>query len=264
MGGTGSGADSAVNTGNGGDGGYAIQYAGRGGSGIVIVRYPDILNIPSQVKAYWKMDEASGDLIDYLGFHNLTQVGTVASTTGKIGNARSTFSDSNYFRKSSHADFNTPLWAMSGWFYNTGPYYDFMFGIGPSSSQTPYRGLVMLGNTTLQGMGNGVLSCESLGAVSLNTWHHFFIGTRATSGAGETRLYIDGVVQTSFSGMSTLSGSSDFTIGTAVRSSNYGWRGHLDDMAYWDLTGTPYTWVQLEDYIKRLYAGGVGKGFSLI
>ena len=39
MGGGSSLTDAAANTGNGGDGAYAVEYAARGGSGVVIIRY---------------------------------------------------------------------------------------------------------------------------------------------------------------------------------------------------------------------------------
>lgn len=105
--------------------------------------------------AYYKFNEASGGALDAHGSFDLTQNGTVGTTSGVIDNARGPFSGSNYFSSTASGlqkgtgDFSFAFWAYNptssfpvliskGWpggeyvIYANGG--DVNFAIGPSGS----------------------------------------------------------------------------------------------------------------------------------
>jgi len=55
---------------------------------------------------YYKADEASGDLVDYMGVANLTAHGSPGTTTGKINDARTIASASSQYFSSTNATFS--------------------------------------------------------------------------------------------------------------------------------------------------------------
>ncbi len=71
--------------------------------------------LKTDVVSYWKCEESSGNLVDVLAAHDLTETGTVASGTGKIDNCR-VLDDNEYFSVADHADFSpTGEWACCLW-----------------------------------------------------------------------------------------------------------------------------------------------------
>lgn len=76
--------------------------------------------------SYFKMDEVSGNLLDAHGSNDLTEHGTVGSTTGIINNARNSFSGSNYFTHADNADLSAgdTDFTFSAWVYVPAGYYN--------------------------------------------------------------------------------------------------------------------------------------------
>lgn len=66
--------------------------------------------------AYYTLNEGSGNAVDNTGSFTLTQSGTVHNITGKLGNARGTYSAGNYFSISSGVALaSNEAWSVVGW-----------------------------------------------------------------------------------------------------------------------------------------------------
>jgi hypothetical protein len=225
------------------------------------------ITLPSQVKGYWRMDETSGNALDLTGNFNATQVGTISSSTGKLANARGQFTDSNYFSIANNSIFNASLFGLSGWLYiptMTGRNTIWSHGIYAGNSKRDF----VVSGTQIFWYFNQNDGYVQANGITAGAWHHFFTAMRATSGTNEVRIYVDGTLAGQNTGISVGSYSGVSVIGTTPTYagdalSSYYFRGLIDDLAYWDLTGTPYTWTQLESYVSQLYDAGAGKRFTI-
>jgi hypothetical protein len=70
----------------------------------------------TDLAAYWKLDETSGTRFDSVGTNNLTENGSVGSTLGKIGNAATGFSTTDYLVNTSTVGQITGDWTATCWF----------------------------------------------------------------------------------------------------------------------------------------------------
>lgn len=70
--------------------------------------------------SYYKLDEASGSALDAHSSNNLTENGTVGTTTGIINGARSSASTANYFSLSSPTALQNASVSVSFWVNFTG------------------------------------------------------------------------------------------------------------------------------------------------
>jgi hypothetical protein len=76
------------------------------------------MSLLTNLTAYYKMNEASGNALDAVGSNDLTDTNSVGSTTGKVGNARSfVVANSTFFNRASNStmqtgdiDFTIALW----------------------------------------------------------------------------------------------------------------------------------------------------------
>lgn len=198
--------------------------------------------------SFWKMDEASGSLLDAFASNDLTQNGTVASASGKINTGRGPFSASNYFSSTSSnlqkgsGDFTFACWAVNatssfpvivskGWpggeyvIYANGG--DVIFAIGPS------------GSVVQSGIVSG--------------WN--FIVAVYDSTVPRLRLSLNGgtFVNATVSPINA-SGSDPFVIGCSPAQSIF-WNAAIDEFAFWKRALS-------QSDVTRFYNSGSGLPFA--
>ena len=207
----------------------------------------------------FKLDETSGGLIELVGGLDLTELGTIGSVTGKVGNARSfNFSDSRATRSNNSAfQLGDIDWTHVGWAYPT----SFSFGI---------RGTIVAKTDTTSSaewetffQTDGTLRCQfngnatSSNTASLNTWNFWAVRYNAASDELNVRL---GTTYTNFTSMpASPTDTTAFWIGgeTTSGSPYLLFSGYLDEMFGWKR--------RLSDTeLDTIYNGGAGLAYPWV
>lgn len=230
------------------------------------------ITYPSGVQAHLKADETSGAMIDAKGYQNLTQYGTVGTTTGTFGTARGgNFSGSNYFRGGDPSKFNSVYFMVEFWMKTTSTGIQqyiidnsYWYFNGSYSNFWGWEILQTTSNTIQIGTGDGgsVLLTAGTKNIADGNWHYVVVARINTTDPVKLRLYIDNVRQTSAeTTYSYLSfNGSGFWVG---RDFYYytpePYFGYIDDIVYWNTP--PTTWNDVEAAISNRWNGGSPKQY---
>ena len=197
------GTNGTLNTGGGGGGNYsdtsAFQLQGmRGGSGVVILRYPtsgvsshsvtgtlDTVTdtaYPIANTAYYKLD---GNANDSAGSINGTWSGTETYAAGRFGQAAS-FNGSSKIDITGFANFGSTGVSISAWVYIDS------FSNGPTIVNLYSNNSIVLGTDSTgkffrSGAGPSVTSTS---VMSTANWHHVVMSAQTN---GDVSLYLDGL-----------------------------------------------------------------------
>lgn len=159
------------------------------------------------------MDEASGTRVDSHGSNDLSQTGTVSSTTGKIGNA-ATVNNNNYLSCPSNANLNpdTTGLTVAFWFQLGGtPSFWQVLGKGQFTAATPYA-LAFESDSILRLYTGGNTGWSS--ALSPSTWYFVCARISIVSGTNITRiLSVDNGTPVTGSGILSTGNTDPFTVG---------------------------------------------------
>jgi len=218
--------------------------------------------------SYWKMDEASGNALDAHGSNTLTENGTggIASTTGKISNARDfEVADGDYFSLADNADLSTGDidWTIAAWVQieskgsgddreiaSKGDTDSFEYAFDFSFADDRFRLRVCSGasfaNLT-------TVLANNFGSPSTATWYHVVcwhdsvnnvIGISVNAGTANTTAYSAG----------TFDSTKQFRIGAYNGFGGIYWDGLIDEFGFWKrvLTSGERT---------SLYNGGSGLAY---
>ena len=91
-------------------------------------------------------------------------------------------------------------------------------------------------------------------------WHYFFYAIRATSGANEIRLYIDGSLDQQATGATFTKSTNNLYVGRSYSAGVDYFQGLLDSFAYWSTVLS--TWAEIEAIIAQRYAAGRGREYG--
>ena len=187
-----------VNTGGGGGGGPSMT-SGAGGSGIVIISYPDIYNAPTTLTGtYTASTRGNGSLY----FNGSSWIDYGATT-------------SNY----ASGDFTIESWVNYSSF-TAG--YSLWFTMDPN---TTYFGPTSSTRIVLN-LGNSTELAWTYTAQTLGVWYHMAVVRSGTT----VTLYINGVSQGTNTSSATLgSGGGNIRVGSAV---GYPFNGYLSNLRY--------------------------------
>lgn len=235
----------------------------------------DVSNTPAlfdNLIAYYEMEEASGNRTDVFGGHTLTDVNTVASAAGKVGDgADLELSNSEYLYNTS-TDFHRTganLFSVSGWMKaeslpgsnvsavmivnkkTSNSVGDcFKIGIGKSNHPTPNPIFAQTWASS-----GGFLDLDTIGFFSavVGTWYHVVFVKAATN---DWKLYVNGVlIEASTATRSNdATGLNGISIGAEDQeSSGVGqyFDGVLDEIAVFDTALT-------DTDVRDLYNNGEG------
>lgn len=222
---------------------------------------------PTELKYYYKLNESSGDAVDFLAGYNFTQTGTVPSAAGIIGTSRGPMSAANYFSETTHeTDFEKQTFLVEAFIKTTGSGANqdiFAHFNGTNNGYIFY----MSSDNKVKVTYPAVTTDHVASTSTLNdgSWHYVVYANLVTSGVNNSRLYVDGVVNGQSTGVSFSTAGPLSVSPVNIGCNNVGARpflGTLDDIAYWDLTSTAKTWADIEAIITSRWNGGAGKGYS--
>lgn len=181
---------------------------------------------------YYNLENTS----DYLGTHNLTNHGSVAFTTAKVGNGADT-SGSNYLDVNAYTFSKTDHFTISGWFMYTGSGTQEVWGNQDTSSGANGYAFYVWANGLQFNLSDSASHATFKGLsgntdYSNGTWH---FAVMRWDGTTLTAL-IDNQNITTLSGYShgesmtgDITGGGNFTIGNDT-SHNYYWYGMIDEI----------------------------------
>lgn len=199
----------------------------------------DSLN-DSSLKAYWKLDEASGDALDSKGTNTLTETsGTIDSTTGKLTNARDfEAGDTEWFEVADNTDLsagdidftfgcwvkaeslvNFPTIANKGWLVTptTNSEWRLLYSTGVSR----FIFSVCKSTTAV------AVTANNFGAASTGTWYHICVWHDSVN--DQTGISVNaGTPDTASTSAGVNDGTSSFQLGAVSAQSLY-WDGLIDE-----------------------------------
>lgn len=202
---------------------------------------------------YYKLNETSGTMIDWVGNANMTNSGMNQNSAGKIGagvNGAGNGDDATTAATLGLSnDMSICLW------YNSTQANGFL--AGEHAGGTTGNWAVILGH------GGGYFKCgnsdniesKSDSATNDGAWH--FSCCVFDDGNDNVSVYVDGVIDGSMAEPDTLqSGAHVFRIGDEA-SGAFGFEGNMDEVAVWDRALTA-------NEINDLYDSGTGSTYSAI
>ena len=221
----------------------------------------------TNLKAWWPLDEASGNAIDAHGSNDLTDTNTVGVATGKVGDARDfELANTEYFTIADNTDLSTGDidFSVGAWVYaesltgdaqilskwtNAGNQREYSLMYIASTGNFRFR--VSSDGTTA---GVTAKSATNFGTISTGVWYFVVgwhdaannvIGISVNNSTAETAAHTTGV----------FNGTSAFEMGT--RSAADLWDGIIDEsfMTKEALTSSHRDW---------LYNGGNGRSYANI
>lgn len=202
----------------------------------------------SQLASYWKLDEATtGNASDSVGSNTLTASGTTVTTTGKINNARSFNSTSDYLYVNDPAngslDFpGTGGWTVSAWVKAPSTASGLMMIASKDSNAAGGRAFNLYlsgGKPTVDifSSDTGYTTITSTTAVNDDTWHHVaFVYNYVGPGTSTVTIYANG----SPTGSSTnvvgpiQNSAAAFSVGARTYAGNFNYfNGSIDEVGVW-------------------------------
>jgi len=218
--------------------------------------------------AYWKLDESSGNATDVIASSVLTNNGTITYSAGKINNG-SDFGSSNsskYFTTADGAylDFSTAF-SISLWFRCTGGAGTYRHLITKPANPTwtsPFfvYGLRINNSNELEAWANtaadGTATTSTSGSFGADsTWKHVVVVFNQTT----IKIYVNGSESASTSNTSSISNSSQSLILGSRHASDLGeyFSGMIDEVGMWSraLSGTE---------VGQLYNSGNGNSYPFV
>lgn len=208
--------------------------------------------------SWWSLDEASGNAIDAHGTNDLSQINSIGSAAGKVGNARDFESGSPaYFAITSNAslvvgdiDFTVAAWVNGESLTNQDAILGKWGGAEASyileynASQFRFR---------VSDNGGSVATDVSAGSsVTATNWYLVIAWHDAT--ANTTNIQVnDATPVSSAHATGIYAGTADFIVG--YRASGGLWDGLIDEVGFWKrvLTDDERTW---------LYNSGNGRAYT--
>ena len=232
-------------------------------------------SLSTSIKAYWKLDEASGTRFDQIGTNNLTDYNNVGQIVG-IRNQAASFVLANSsllsIGTSSDLKVGTGNYSISGWFYaastsgasqrsiiskgNAASFNDAEFNLSINNGASPVVTFRVYSDGT--STGDTLVNATSFGGISLNTFYHFVAWHSNNSHIGisinlsvNTAPYTFGTLA-SVTGVFYLGGIGTNTGGGVNQSAL---DGRVDEVGVWNKVLTS---------IERsnLYGGGTGNTYS--
>jgi hypothetical protein len=191
-------ANGTANTGGGGGGGEYVTAGGNGGSGIVIISYPDTYNAPTTLTGtYTASTSGSGSIL-----FNGTSQSIITNSTLFLGSGNFTIEGWFYFNSlaANMILVDTYTSATSG-----NNYY-----LNIQSSKLTWNGGVITGATTLL----------------INTWYHLSV----VRSSGTTKIYVNGIQDGSASDATNYNSGGTFTVGESLANTNQWLNGYASNI----------------------------------
>ena len=230
-------------------------------------------DLVEELVGYWKLDESSGNAIDSgPNGLDLTDVNTVTSATGKVGNARQfTSGSSEYLTRSDEPALRSGNidFSLCGWSYfdtdaATAQVQVARYGGAAREFAVQHRQTAgvdvirwIIGNSV-----DGDTSIESAGDLATGKWIFWHASHRASDSGlrlyviEEDESFVSGELITGTAAFDPGSEACDFSNGALTVPSQYA-NGRIDAVGYWHIYHTA-------DQIKRLFNSGAGLEYPFL
>jgi len=198
-----------------------------------------VSDFSSGLVGYWKMDEASGNLIDTSGNGNTgTAIGTTVAA-GQFGNGRSFNGDGDYANAGNATSLDVDTLTASSWVKTTGTGYKMWMARGGGQYWLSHQSSKLHFCLTAGGVRKDLFATVNYYD---NKWHHVV----NTYDGAYMKMYMDGVEINSFAKTGTISGLTDLLIGRY--SSSYQFTGQLDEVRIYNRALSEREIQQLYEY----------------
>ncbi|EDL60556.1 LamG domain-containing protein [Gimesia maris] len=223
------------------------------------------------LKAYWKLDETSGDRADHVGANDFAELGTVVATTGILDKSATSFSDSNYLEVPHHTDLApTGDFSISFWIRpsttSAGPQFIICKGFtsGAASDGRSYNvylyndGIVFNCKATDGTTVSSSQASSIINTVTANSWNlvvvvadfnNEILKISVNNNTFETAALWDPDLYLSDSGLPLKLGVDENTEGNF----RFPFIGQIDEVAIWDMALS-------QSDVSTLYNSGAGLG----
>lgn len=214
--------------------------------------------------SYWSLDEASGNATDSHGSNTLTDLNTVTSAVGKIGNARDFEADnSEALTSTDNASLSTGDidWTIAAWVQIESLTTRCVFGkgdgAGPSTDEYVLRTVASKFRWSVsRASAYTDLTASTFGTVTTGTW--YFVVAWHDSAANQIGISVNaGTADTASHSTGPNDTAKGFAIGRYGELSAQYWDGLIDEVGFWKrvLTGAERT---------ELYNGGAGRDYAYV
>lgn len=218
------------------------------------------MSLLTNLVAYWKFDEASGNAADAQGSNTLTDNGSVGSATGIINNARSfTAASSQYFEAADNADLSVADidFTFAFWFKaNSQPGSMEIISKDDFSTNREYsiRTINATIRFTIVGSGGSNVNA-STDTWSTGGWYYVICWHDSVANTSNVQIN-DGTAHSSSYTFGGQDKAASFEIGRRVDVGNY-FDGLIDEVGFWKrvLTSQERT---------DLYNGGAGFAYPFV
>lgn len=223
--------------------------------------------LQDQLVSYWSLDEASGNAIDSHGSNNLTDLNTVGSATGKIGNARDFEADNleqlycadTASLSGGNTDFTIAAWVKAESL--PAGNHTIVAKYNVTGNQREYWLRYDSGTFTLLVSSDGSTTttrrASTFGIATVGNWYYVvawhdsvndLIGLSINNSTPETVAHTTGV----------FDGTGEFCIGSRNPAATVDfWDGLIDEAGFWRRVLTP---AERTD----LYNAGAGRDYAYI
>lgn len=215
-------------------------------------------SLPTDLQAYWDLDEASGDVTDSITSLVGTNSGTV-STTGKVGNAR-TFSGAEYITVAQTTALDQKNnWSIALWAKPTNlSVIQTLVTKGTATASASHQYLLYI-NANANGDVMFATATENVytagGVLTINVWNHIVV---TCSGGNTYKIYVNGVDQSLSGSISAITSAitDSWVIGRHSAGTGRYFTGDVDELGLWDKTLS-------STEVGDLYNSGSGNTYTL-
>lgn len=223
---------------------------------LVVSQQPAALADPgASIVAWWSMDETSGNRADSTGSYDLTDVNTVGSTTGLVGNAASFDSaNSEYLSSATFPDCSDRDFSIIGWvrIVDTSLTQRIFSNFGGAGSRSLYLRNVGGALQVLISSDGTASTSRGLGSSVDNTWHFVYFYHDSVNDEIGGSVDDGSVLSSAYSGGCYGSGS-PWYVGGESTSQNL--TGDVDELVWYDQV------LSAAD-VTYLYNGGAGRAYA--
>ena len=189
----------------------------------------------SALKAWWKLDETSGDASDSSAFSNTGSLRNGPTyDAGKFGNAITLDGTDDHVRAYGYTGINGTAGRTVALWFKTSTANKPLLQYGAAGTGTLFKLSLNGSGAAVVDLGGATITSSTTGLADGN-WHHLAVSFPSAANSGAAKLYVD-ATGTNGSGTTTINTNtaSDIIIGRDGTSGSGYFNGQIDDVRFYD------------------------------
>ena len=189
----------------------------------------------SALKAWWKLDETSGDASDSSAFSNTGSLRNGPTyDAGKFGNAIALDGTNDHVRAYGYTGINGTAGRTVALWFKTSTANKPLLQYGAAGTGTLFKLSLNSSGAAVVDLGGATITSSTTGLADGN-WHHLAVSFPSAANSGAAKLYVD-ATGTNGSGTTTINTNtaSDVIIGRDGTSGTGYFNGQIDDVRFYD------------------------------